>query len=223
VFLCGSPMHVYEDTPEVRRMLDFTRSVFAQGVPAFGSCAGLQIATVAAGGRARTREPRLEAGFARGIVATEAGRSHPLLAGRPIAWDAPAMHSQEIAELPPGSLVRASTRTTPVQAAEIRFEGGVFWGVQYHPELTLGEIATALLRERDDLLEEGLAQDEGDLERFAARLAALGDAPDRRDLAWQLGLDEEITQPRRRMTEIHNFIDHLVRPRRRETPHAAAA
>lgn len=222
VVFAGSPIAMTEDNAATRSATEFMRAVFRSNVPAFGSCAGLQIATVAAGGRARTREPRLEAGFARGIVATEAGRSHPLLAGRPIAWDAPAMHSQEIAELPPGSLVLASTRTTPVQAAEIRFEGGVFWGVQYHPELTLGEIATALLRERDDLLEEGLAQDEGDLERFAARLAALGDAPDRRDLAWQLGLDEEITQPRRRMTEIHNFIDHLVRPRRRETPRAAA-
>src|SRR4051794_37752342 len=62
VFFTGSPLHLYEDTPVVGRVLDFMRTVFASGTPAFGSCAGLQIATVAAGGsvsgmRAGVRRP----------------------------------------------------------------------------------------------------------------------------------------------------------------------
>ena len=48
VFLSGSPMHLYEDTPEVRRQLDFMRAVFASATPSFGSCVGLQVAAVAA-------------------------------------------------------------------------------------------------------------------------------------------------------------------------------
>ncbi|MGN5374035.1 glutamine amidotransferase-related protein [Sphingomonas hankookensis] len=50
VFLTGSPMHVYDDGGPVRRQLAFMTQVFAAGVPSFGSCAGLQIATAAAGG-----------------------------------------------------------------------------------------------------------------------------------------------------------------------------
>src|SRR3954462_324939 len=62
VFFTGSPLHLYEDTPVVRRVLDFMRAVFASGTPAFGSCAGLQIATVrraaaCAGMRAGVRRP----------------------------------------------------------------------------------------------------------------------------------------------------------------------
>src|SRR5919202_1751501 len=53
VFLTGSPLHLYETTPEVGRVLEFMRAVFASGTPAFGSCAGLQGATVAAGGSGR--------------------------------------------------------------------------------------------------------------------------------------------------------------------------
>jgi GMP synthase (glutamine-hydrolysing) len=34
--------------------------------------------------------------------------------------------------------------------------------------------------------------------------------PERRDLACQLGLDKEVTVPERRMTELRNFIDHIV-------------
>ncbi|KAA0103706.1 type 1 glutamine amidotransferase, partial [Methylobacterium sp. P1-11] len=83
VFLTGSPLHLYKETPETRRAVEFMRAVFASGTPSFGSCAGLQVATVAAGGTVRPNLRGYEAAFARRITATERGRSHPLLAGRP--------------------------------------------------------------------------------------------------------------------------------------------
>lgn len=214
VFVTGSPLHLYEDTPECRRIIDFMRAVFASGTPAFGSCAGLQVATVAAGGRVRAMGERREAGFARRIFPTDAGRDHPLLAGRPGAFDAPAIHTDEVSELPPGAVLLASNGTTSVQAAEIRSGQGVFWGVQYHPEISLFEVAAALRRQSGDLIEHGLAPDEHSVEQHAALVEALHDAPDRRDLAWQLGLDEEVTVPRKRAIEIHNFVEHLVLPSR---------
>jgi GMP synthase (glutamine-hydrolysing) len=214
VFLTGSPLHLYEDTPECRRIVGFMRAVFASGTPSFGSCAGLQVATVAAGGAVRAMGDRREAGFARRIFATEHGRSHPLLAGRPGAFDAPAIHTDEVAELPPGATLLASNATTRVQAAEIRYGPGVFWGVQYHPEISLFEVAAALRRQADDLVEHGLAPDGYKVEQHAARVQALHEAPDRRDLAWQLGLNEEVTVPQKRTAEIRNFVEHLVLPTR---------
>lgn len=210
VFLTGSPLHLYDDTPEVRRQLEFMRAVFASGTPSFGSCAGLQVATVAAGGRVRSMQGRREAGLARRIAPTDAGRDHPLLAGRPPAFDAPAIHTDEVETLPAGATLLASNAVTRVQAAEIRHDGGVFWGVQYHPELTLHEVAAALRRQADDLVEHGLARGPGDVEAIAAMVDAVG--PDRPDLAWRLGLDAQVIDPALRTTELRNFIDALVRP-----------
>src|SRR4051812_3053356 len=102
VFFTGSPLHLYENTPEVRRILDFMRAVFASGTPAFGSCAGLQIATVAAGGTVRPSARGREAAFARRIAPTPAGSTHPLLRGRPRVYDAPSIHTDEIETLPDG-------------------------------------------------------------------------------------------------------------------------
>ena len=189
-------------------------AVFDAGVPAFGSCAGLQVATVAAGGSVRPMGERREAGFARRIFPTEAGRSHPLLRGRPPAFDAPAIHSDEVAALPDGALRLASNATTEVQAAEIRCGDGVFWGVQYHPEISLFEAAAALRRQADDLVEQGLATSVEAVEEQAQLVEALHDAPQRRDLAWRLGLDPQVTEPERRSVEIRNFIEHLVLPTR---------
>jgi GMP synthase (glutamine-hydrolysing) len=214
VFLTGSPLHLYEETPETRRTVAFMRSVFASGAPSFGSCAGLQVATVAAGGSVRPNARRLEAGFARRITPTADGRSHPLLAGRPAAFDAPAIHTDEVAALPPGATLLAGNRLTAVQAAEIRFDGGVFWGVQYHPEIGLDEVAGALRRQADTLVEAGLARGEDDVEAYALQVDALHREPNRRDLAWRLGLDEQVTDERLRLAEMRNFIGALVRPGR---------
>ncbi|WAJ27186.1 glutamine amidotransferase-related protein [Antarcticirhabdus aurantiaca] len=206
VFFAGSPIQMHEESAETRSAADFAARIFEAGVPAFGSCAGLQIATVAAGGTCKAREGTMEAGFARGIVATPAGRSHPLLRGRPLVWEAPAMHSSMVEAMPPGGTVLASTKTTPVEAAEIRSGNGVFWGVQYHPELTIAEIAASLRRQSDDLMEQGMARDRSAVEAYARALEALHEDAGRLDIAWQIGVDEEVTDPDRRMRELRNFL-----------------
>lgn len=212
VFLTGSPLHVYRDTPEVRRQLDFMRAVFASGTPAFGSCAGLQVAAAAAGGAVRENRRGHEAGFARRITPTAAGMAHKLLDGRPAAYDAPTVHSDEIERLPEGATLLATNGVTRVQAAEIRHGGGTFWGVQYHPELPLDEIASALRRQAGDLVAQGLARDEVAVQAYAGQIAALHREPGRRDLAWQLGLDQQVTDPALRRAELRNFVEHLVKP-----------
>jgi GMP synthase (glutamine-hydrolysing) len=212
IFLTGSPLHLYKDSPEVRRELDFMHAVFRSGTPSFGSCAGLQVATVAAGGTVRPGRRGQEAGFGRRITLTPAGVGHPLLAGRPLCYDAPSVHNDEVATLPPGGVLLATNRVTTVQAAEIRCDGGIFWGVQYHPELTLGEVAAALRRQADDLLESGLAGSREGLETHASLIDELDSDPSRPDIAWRLGLDQEVTDRERRMTELRNFIERLVKP-----------
>ncbi len=220
VFVTGSPLHVYEDSPEVRRQIAFMRAVFASQTPSFGSCAGLQLAVAAAGGTVRAMAPRMEAGIARRIVATPRGRDHPLLAGRPAVWDAPGIHGDAVATLPADADLLAGNAETPIQAAEIRHDGGVFWGVQYHPELALGEIAAALRRQAGSLVETGLAEHADDVEGLAAALDRLHRAPDSRAARWLLGVDREVAEEPRRRTEIENFLRHVEaqRPNRNEKP-----
>ena len=54
VFFAGSPIDMQIDGLEARSAANFMSNVYQVGVPAFGSCAGLQIAAVAAGGVCRT-------------------------------------------------------------------------------------------------------------------------------------------------------------------------
>ncbi|WP_410217793.1 glutamine amidotransferase-related protein [Paracoccus sp. (in: a-proteobacteria)] len=214
IFFPGSPIQLHEESEETRLAIQFMDRVFEAGTPSFGSCAGLQIAAVAAGGRSAPRSHGLEAAFSRHVLPTDAGRNHPMLKGRPPVWTAPAMHSSVVTELPKGAVLLAHNADTRVEAAEIRHRNGVFWGVQYHPEINLAEIAASLRRQSSDLLEQGLAVDEAAVEAHARKLEALDQDPDRQDLAWQLGLEREVTDAGRRKLELKNFLDFLAERRR---------
>lgn len=213
VFLTGSPLHVNDGATETERLLIQARTLMDAGVPVFGSCAGLQVMVAALGGEVGSMGPRREAGAVRGIVATAEGRDHPLLAGRPGSWDALSIHDDEVTALPKGGVRLAGNAAAHVQAVEIRSGDGLFWGVQYHPELAPDEIAIALRGSAEDFVEAGIAEDEDAVEALAAQLDRLHDDPDDAAALWRAGLTSEATHEDRRRLELRNFLDTLVRPR----------
>lgn len=109
-------------------------------------------------------------------------------------------------------MLLATNPATPVQAAEIKCGPGVFWGVQYHPELPLGEIAGALRRQAGGVMEQGLMLGPDDVEEVAGLIERLGQDPTPQDLAWRLGVNAQVADPALRRLELHNFIHYLVLP-----------
>ncbi|WP_376985881.1 type 1 glutamine amidotransferase [Bosea sp. R86505] len=212
IFLTGSALHIYQIEPAVTRQIELMRAIYASGTPCFGSCWGIQMGAVAAGGTVTANPRGREVGFARRIAPSEPGRTHPLLAGRPAAFDAPAIHLDTVVQPPHGTTILASNAYSQVQAAEIRHEGGVFWGVQYHPEFPLRQVASILGRMVPVLIEEGFRKDEADAETWLSELRALDADKSRQDLAWAHGLDAEVLDDARRVTELRNFLDQRVRP-----------
>jgi GMP synthase (glutamine-hydrolysing) len=213
VFLTGSALNIYKVQPEVTRQIELMRSVYASGTPCFGSCWGIQMGVTAAGGTVHLNPKGREVGFARRIAPNQLGATHPLLAGRPAAFDAPAIHEDEIILPPDGDwTLLASNAMSAYQAIDITWGGGQFWGVQYHPEFSLKELATILRRRRDTLVGEGYFTDAASGDAILADWDALHDAPSRKDLAWKHGLDHEVLDQSRRLTEIRNFIQHKALP-----------
>src|SRR4051794_12621515 len=76
IVLTGSYLNIYDGTPEIQRQIDLMRAAYASHTPIFGSCWGLQVGAVAAGGDVRRNPLGREVVFARRLTPTEAGRSH---------------------------------------------------------------------------------------------------------------------------------------------------
>ncbi len=210
--MTGSALNIYNGGPAVDRQVELAKAVFGAGVPFFGSCWGLQVAVTAAGGVVRKNPRGREFGFARRILLTDAGREHPLYAGKPPVFEAPTIHKDEIATLPPGA-VPLSNNDMGLQAAVFTHGGTTFWGVQYHPEYDYLDIAAAAERYGRTLVDEGLFSDVAALEEFAADLRELERTPASAALAWKHGLGPAMTDATLRLREIGNWLERQVVPR----------
>ncbi len=211
IVLTGSHLSIYDRTPEIMRQIDLMRAIYASRTPSFGSCWGLQVAAVAAEGDVQKNPLGREVGFARRLRRTEAGRAHPMLEGRPEVYDAPAIHLDMVTVLPKDATVIATNPVSAVQAAEIRQDGGTFWGVQYHPEFSLAELAVIIRLRTELMIREGFCRTPEEVHAYADDLTALDKDPSRFDLAWRHGVDAEVLEPARRAREIRNFIEHRVK------------
>jgi len=208
----GSSLTVYADDPQVTPQIDFAKAAFEAKVPSFGSCWAAQIAVVAAGGQCAANPKGREMGIARKISLTADGRAHPLYTGKKAVFDAFISHDDEVTHLPPGGILLASNRYTNVQSVAVTHRGGVFWGLQYHPEYDLHELARLCYCRKQKLVDKGFFQDLDAAQSFVDQLEALHQDPGRKDIAWLLGIDEDVMNEDIRRAEVRNWINLLVLP-----------
>ncbi|MBO9407678.1 type 1 glutamine amidotransferase [Shimia sp. R9_1] len=169
---------------------------FATGLPVWGSCNGMQLAASVLGGHVDDSPNGLEFGLASGVTFTDAGKTHPMFAGRNCGLASPCVHSHEVIRLPEGAVVLASNGHSEVQAMAYQKNGVDFWGVQYHPEMTaldVGRIANALHLKED----------------HAAMVPDLLSADADADAARRLGARPEDLAPQMRMRELSNWLTYI--------------
>ncbi len=209
----GSSLTVHHDQdPQVTRQVDLAKRAYAVGVPCFGSCWAAQVAVVAAGGACAPNPKGREFGISRKIELTTEGQSHPLFAGKPRCFDALTSHQDEISKLPSGATWLATNGFTKIQAIAVDHDQGSFWAVQYHPEYDLREVARLGHVRTPVLVEQGSFSDASSAAVWVSDLEALHAEPERGDLIFRYGIDEDVLDPELRMREVTNWLEHKARP-----------
>ena len=198
--------------PEVAKQIDLTRRAYRARVPSFGSCWAAQIAVVAAGGQVQPNPNGREMGIARKIELTPAGRAHPMYEGKASVFDGFTSHDDAITHLPPGAIVLSRNAWTQVQSVAVTHQGGTFWGLQYHPEYDLHELARLAFCRIPKLIKHGFFRDEAAAHQFIDDLESLHNDPHRKDIAWRLGIDADVMREDVRCCEVRNWVNRLVLP-----------
>jgi GMP synthase (glutamine-hydrolysing) len=198
VVFTGSGVIWNTSDTRAKPLQDAMETVFAAGLPTYGSCNGLQLAATILGGEVGESPNGYEATLARDIRMTEAGRTHAMFAGRSDGFAVPCGHRDEVTRLPDGAVLLAGNAHSPVQAFAIETGGVDFWGSQYHPEERISGVARYHMR-----------GDSPDMELVNRLLIAETDE----DAAAALGTSTAEMGPKIRMIELRNWLAHVARSR----------
>ncbi len=136
----GSTLCIMDKIPEVTRQLKFAQVIFESGVPFYGSCWGMQVATVAAGGKVAQSPKGLEVGISQPIELTEEGKRSPFFTQRENNFKALCIHFDEVVEIPKDAKILASNSHSKIQAITFKYKESHFFGVQYHPEFSTNDM-----------------------------------------------------------------------------------
>jgi GMP synthase (glutamine-hydrolysing) len=210
----GSDLTVYHlNDPRVAGQIDFSRKLMNSGAASFGSCWGIQMASLVGGGEVAVNPRGREWGIARNIKVSDAGQHSAMLAGKPTEFDAFIMHLDEVTMLPEDTACLAGNPHTRIQAAQIENGEASFWSTQYHPEYNLHEMGRLIAARAEALVREGHFPDEEAVAAYAFDMKALHANPDSAELRDRLQVGDDILDPKIREVELRNwlrFIDARV-------------
>jgi GMP synthase (glutamine-hydrolysing) len=130
--LSGGPSSVYEqDAPTLQRF------ILESGLPVLGICYGMQLLTLALGGRVAASDKKEY-----GLTDLETTGGNPLLPpGKQPVW---MSHGDRVEQIPPGFTLLATSANSPIAAmgeAQRRV-----YGLQFHPEVHHTPRGTEILR-----------------------------------------------------------------------------
>lgn len=202
----GSSLHANDRSPAVLRQIDLVRAFAQTGAPIFGSCWGLQLGVVAAGGGVRRCPNGREIIFARQLSLTSSGVNHPMYEGKPQVFDAPCIHQDEASSLPSQASLLCTNRHSKVQAIAMPLGRSEFWGVQYHPEFDLEHLHDMALLFGELMLQEQFFSNKSQLQNYTNLLAKLAANPANEAVKWQLGINDQITSDDSRSSEVVNWV-----------------
>jgi GMP synthase (glutamine-hydrolysing) len=135
--------------------------------------------------------------------------------GKPPVFNGFTSHLDEITRLPQGGALLASNDFTHVQAMEVKHGKGIFWGLAYHPEYDLHEMARLITARAPKLLAESFFQNPEALRQYVEKLETLHQNPNRKDLRWELDIDDDVLSDQVRQVEFRNWINKVVLPQNR--------
>lgn len=173
----GSALSVLDVAPSVTRQFNFAEDVFKSGIPFYGSCWALQLATVVSGGKVAPGKNGLEFGIAEEIKITQEGKKSPYFINRTNNYKALSIHFDEIVELPENAVILASNEHSKVQAMTINYKNSLFFGLQYHPEFRPHDMSLIASFLAEPLVRKGTFSSHEEVEKISKKLLDQSEVP----------------------------------------------
>ena len=189
----GSSLNIYNDTPEIKKQIEFMKNCQNKVKNILGICWGMQVAVTAAGGQVKKANTS-HVGIAKEIEINEYGLKHPLYKDKEKKFNSPAFNYDEVVKIPENGICLASNKINKVQSLYFQINKTRVWGLQYHPEITYEKMISLINFRRKRLIEyKKVFKNENDLENHISFIEK----------------EIQITVKEKKMLELKNWLKEL--------------
>ena len=189
----GSSLNIYNDTPEIKKQIEFMKNCQNKVKNILGICWGMQVAVTAAGGQVKKANTS-HVGIAKEIEINEYGLKHPLYKDKEKKFNSPAFNYDEVVKIPENGICLASNKINKVQSLYFQINKTRVWGLQYHPEITYEKMISLINFRRKRLIEyRKVFKNENDLENHISFIEK----------------EIQVTVKEKKMLELKNWLKEL--------------
>ena len=189
----GSSLNIYNDTPEIKKQIEFMKNCQNKVKNILGICWGMQVAVTAAGGQVKKANTS-HVGIAKEIEINEYGLKHPLYKDKEKKFNSPAFNYDEVVKIPENGICLASNKVNKVQSLYFQINKTRVWGLQYHPEITYEKMISLINFRRKKLIEyRKVFKNENDLENHISFIEK----------------EIQVTVKEKKMLELKNWLKEL--------------
>jgi GMP synthase (glutamine-hydrolysing) len=147
----GSSLNIYNDTPEIKRQIEFMKECQKKVKNILAICWGMQVAVTAAGGEVRKAQ-KSHIGIANEITLNNEGLKNLIYKNKDQKFNSPAFNFDEVVKLPKNSICLASNKVNNIQSIYFTVGDTKIWGLQYHPEITYEKMISLIEFRKDRLI-----------------------------------------------------------------------
>ena len=164
----GSSLNIYNDTPEIRKQIEFMKNCQNKVKNILAICWGMQVAVTAAGGQVKkANNPHI--GIAKEITLNKNGLNHSLYKDKDSQFNSPAFNFDEVVKIPKNGICLASNKVNKVQSLYFEINQTKIWGLQYHPEITYEKMISLINFRKKRLIEtRKVFKNENDIEKHVS-------------------------------------------------------
>ncbi len=148
----GSSLNIYNDTPEIKRQIEFMKECQKKVKNILAICWGMQVAVTAAGGEVK-KAKKSNIGITNEITLNNEGIRHPIYREKNEKFNSPAFNFDEVVTLPKNGVCLASNKINKIQSLFFKIGDTKVWGLQYHPEITYQKMISLIEFRKDKLIQ----------------------------------------------------------------------
>ncbi len=193
IIFTGGAMRLNDMTDEIKKHINFASNCFQHENKILAICWGLQVCSVAAGGKVAPGKNGAHVGIASDIEINAEGKKNLIYKDKKLRFTSPAFNYDEVCEIPSGATLLSSDKVNKVMGLYFTSGKSKIWGLQYHPDYEYWQMINLSNGRKERILKNGHFKNDNEFQNHLVYIKE----------------EEKKLDFKNRTCEIRNWLNHI--------------